>query len=60
MTPVSIVKIVASASVLVAVSSAALVFGIKHVQRVKRRVLRSRSTGRGLSRGLKWVPRPQR
>jgi len=35
MTPVSIVKIVASASVLVAVSSAALVFGIKHVQRVE-------------------------
>jgi nucleoid-associated protein YgaU len=35
MTPVSIVKIVASASLLVAVCSAALVFGIKHVQRVE-------------------------
>lgn len=32
MTPVSIIKIVASASVLVAASSAAVVFGISHVQ----------------------------
>jgi len=32
MTPVSIVKIVASASVFVAASSAALVFGLAHVQ----------------------------